>query len=390
MAGFARHCALRWGSEPCVFCLRPQHRRLGDYGQALLRSKPYVALFARASDGVRIGQWDLSDQRHETNTRGRAARRGANWRIVRFLDHADKRIRRFIAAKRRLIELLNEQKQAIIQKAVTRGLDPNVRLKPSGLDWLGDIPEQWDVRRVRSLVASIDQGVSPQAEAILADDASWGVLKAGCVNHGVFKEKEHKRLPKEFAFDPSLAVRVGDVLISRACGSPKLVGSVARVRSLQYQLILSDKTFRLNFREPRLAEFLVMAMNTRYFRVQVEKAISGAEGLANNIPLSALKDFRLAVPPVSEAEAIAKRLANRTTKIDAFRETAASEADLMGEYRTRLIADVVTGKLDVRGIELRPLEEVDEPPSVGDEIADDAPEEGDEPEPVDEITDGVS
>ena len=62
----------------------------------------------------------------------------------------------------------------------------------------------------------------------------------------------------------------------------------------------------------------------------------------------------------------------------------------MGEYRTRLIADVVTGKLDVRGIELRPLEEVDEPPSVGDEIADDAPEEGDEPEPVNEITDGVS
>jgi type I restriction enzyme S subunit len=182
--------------------------------------------------------------------------------IVRFLDHADRRIGRYIRAKRRLIELLNEQKQAIIHQAVTRGLDPNVRLKPSGIDWLGDVPEHWHVRRVRSLVASIDQGVSPQAEAILADDMSWGVLKAGCVNRGVFREKEHKRLPNEFAFDRSLAVRVGDVLVSRACGSPKLVGSVGRVRSLRYRLILSDKTFRLNFREPRLAEFLVVAMNT--------------------------------------------------------------------------------------------------------------------------------
>ncbi len=182
--------------------------------------------------------------------------------IVRFLDHADRLIRRYTRAKRRLIELLNEQKQAIIHQAVTRGLDPDVRLKPSGVDWLGDLPEHWDVRRVRSLVASIDQGVSPQAEATLADDVSWGVLKAGCVNRGVFREKEHKRLPNEFAFDRSLAVRVGDVLVSRACGSPKLVGSVGRVRSLRYRLILSDKTFRLNFREPRLAEFLVAAMNT--------------------------------------------------------------------------------------------------------------------------------
>ena len=64
--------------------------------------------------------------------------------IVRFLDHADRRIRRYIRAKQKLITLLEEQKQAITHRAVTRGLDPNVRLKPSGVEWLGDVPEHWE------------------------------------------------------------------------------------------------------------------------------------------------------------------------------------------------------------------------------------------------------
>jgi len=84
--------------------------------------------------------------------------------IVRFLDHADRRIRRYIRAKQKLIKLLEEQKQAIIHRAVTRGLDPNVRLKPSGVEWLGDIPDRWSVRRLK-FVARITSGqVDPRKE----------------------------------------------------------------------------------------------------------------------------------------------------------------------------------------------------------------------------------
>ena len=74
--------------------------------------------------------------------------------IVRFLDHADRRIRRYIRAKQKLIKLLEEQKQAIIHRAVTRGLDPNVRLKPSGVEWLGDVPEHWEVVRLKALIST--------------------------------------------------------------------------------------------------------------------------------------------------------------------------------------------------------------------------------------------
>ena len=73
--------------------------------------------------------------------------------IVRYLDHADRRIRRYVDAKRKLIALLEEEKQAIVNHAVTRGLDPNVPLKPSGVDWLGDVPEHWAVRRLQDYVS---------------------------------------------------------------------------------------------------------------------------------------------------------------------------------------------------------------------------------------------
>ena len=233
--------------------------------------------------------------------------------IARFLAWASNRLDRAIGAKRRIIALLQDQKQAIIHHAVTRGLDPSVPLKDSGIPWLGKIPEHWEVRRLRTVVKTIDQGVSPLATGFLAEGNSWGVLKSGCVNRGVFRETEHKQLSQSFKIDSSIVVKPGDVLISRACGSPSLVGSVGRVGKLHYNLILSDKTFRPNFEESVDVDFMVLAMNSTYYRRQVEQAISGAEGMANNLPISSLRDFSLAIPPLDEAKAIAfsinKRLA---------------------------------------------------------------------------------
>ena len=75
------------------------------------------------------------------------------------MDHADRRIRRYISAKQKLIALLQEEKQAIISQAVTRGLDPNVPLKPSGVEWLGDVPEHWEVRRLKGVCRWLDEWI---------------------------------------------------------------------------------------------------------------------------------------------------------------------------------------------------------------------------------------
>lgn len=322
-----------------------------SFGQALLRSKPYVFHFGQASDGVRVGQWDLtiSGMRQIPVLLPPPSEQAA---IVRFLDHANSHIDKAIRAKRKIIALLNEQMQAIIHRAVTRGLDPSVPLKPSGIPWLGDIPEHWEVRRLRTLTYRIDQGVSPLAVGFLAEGDSWGVLKSGCVNHGVFRETEHKQLAKTFQIDPSIVVKIGDILISRACGSPSLVGSVGKVESLKYRLILSDKTFRAVFREIADADFMVYAMNSRYYRDQVEQAISGAEGMANNLPLSSLRDFIFAVPPPVEAHAISKQLYETLRESNTAISNLEREIALLREYRTRLTADVVTGKLDVRSVKI--------------------------------------
>ncbi|OGR04514.1 MAG: hypothetical protein A2284_13575 [Deltaproteobacteria bacterium RIFOXYA12_FULL_61_11] len=341
------------------------------FGQALLRSKPYVAHFGQASDGVRVGQWDLTiaGMRQIPMLAPPPDEQAA---IVRFLDWATGKLERAIRAKRKVIALLGEQKQAIIHRAVTRGLDPSVPLKPSGIPWLGDIPQHWEVRKLRTLVHHIDQGVSPLAVGFLAEGDSWGVLKSGCVNRGVFREAEHKQLARSFQIDPAIVVKVGDVLVSRACGSPSLVGSVGRVRSLRYQLILSDKTFRAVFRDVVDVDFMVFAMNCPYYRHQVEQAISGAEGMANNLPLSSLRDFRFAIPPASEATAIAGHLERETTGLQIAISRLEREIALLREYRTRLVADVVTGKLDVREAAARlpdekPLDSVEGGADLGDE-----------------------
>ena len=351
--------------SPAYTILYPTNPPIHGYLAWLFKSKPYVESLSLFVTGIRQGQ------NVDYEKLGRAEiplpplpEQAA---IVRFLDHVDRRIRRYIRAKQKLITLLEEQKQAIIHRAVTRGLDPNVRLKPSGVEWLGDVPEHWEVRRLKSLVKQIDQGLSPQAENYLAEGPSWGVLKAGCVNRGVFREEQHKRLPPGFSVDAKLAIAEGDVLVSRASGSPNLVGSVGRVHALRYQLILSDKMFRPRFRETVDPDFMVLAMNSPYYREQVMQAISGAEGLANNLPLSSLRSFRFAIPKEGdEQQVIVRKVCAVTAVLQDWVIKAEREIALLREYRTRLIADVVTGKLDVR------------------EAAARLPDEAEDPEPLDE------
>ena len=343
--------------------LRPRHSNAtAPYMEQQLRSKPIIDAVNSSTFGAKMPRADWQFMGGMAIALPPLPEQAA---IVRFLDHADRRIRRYIRAKQQLIALLEEQKQALIHQAVTGQIDirtgkPYQAYKPSGVEWLGDVPEHWEIKRLKSMVPRIDQGVSPQADNYLADGTAWGVLKAGCVNRGVFRETEHKRLAAGFVFDSVLAVAAGDVLVSRSSGSPHLVGSVGRVSSLNYKLILSDKTFRLIFNQNVDADFMVMAMNSRYYRQQVEQAISGAEGLANNLPLSSLRAFFFVVPSTDEQHDIVGYLGRSTNELSESIAQAERETSLLREYRTRLIADVVTGKLDVRAAAARLPDEVEE------------------------------
>lgn len=270
--------------------------------------------------------------------------------IAAWLDERTRRVDELVAAKRRLIDLLAEQRTALITHAVTKGLNPAAPMKPSGIDWLGDVPGHWEVRRLRHLVSRIEQGWSPEADQREAGEDEWAVMRAGCANGGRFNEADHKALPLGITPDPSLEIRPGDLLMSRACGSTDLVGSVALVGLCRPKLLLCDKLFRLRYpKSLTTADFLAVALGSRLVRLQLERDLSGAEGLARNIAQSAIKELVVTVPPLDEQRAIVARLDAACARFDAL--TAAAEAAIarLTEYRQALISAAVTGKINVCG-----------------------------------------
>jgi len=295
--------------------------------------------------------------------------------IVRFLGYADRRIRRYIRAKQKLIELLEEQKQAIIHRAVTRGLDPDVRLKPSGVEWLGDVPEHWKVVRLKEVTTPIEQGWSPQCDAQPAGDGEWGVLKVGCVNRDAFDERQNKKLPAGLEPLPGLEVRDGDVLVSRA-NTRELLGLAAVAIRPRHRLLLCDKLFRFRANPAAVdAHFLVYALRQRTSRAQIESSTNGASDSMQNIAQGVIRNLTLSMPPFQEQLQILDALRTQTAQMLTAISRAEREISLLREYRTRLIADVVTGKLDVREAAARLPDEVEEPEAM-EEVTVEADNEG--------------
>ena len=346
------------------------------FAQVLLRSKVYVPFFAQASDGVRVGQWDLSIDKMKRIPvfLPPSVEQSA---IVDFVEHIDRVLKKLIRAKRRVIELLNEQKQAIIQSVVTCGLDPNACFKLSGIQWLDRIPEHWSVVRIKRVVARIEQGWSPQCDAQPAGPEEWGVLKVGCVNGSSFNPIQNKKLPFNLKPLPELEIAQGDILISRA-NTRSLVGLAALVENVRPQLLLCDKLFRFRAdRRRAVPRYLVLAMRIPASRAQIEAAATGASSSMQNVGQGTIANLHIPLPPVSEQIKIIAAIDARLSGLVAATDRAEREIDLLREYRTRLIADVVTGKLDMRGVALPETEEAEEVESLTD-AADEGIEDSDE------------
>lgn len=212
--------------------------------------------------------------------------------IASFLDHETAKIDALVVEQQKLIDLLQEKRQAVISHAVTKGLNPNAPMKDSGVEWLGEVPAHWEIKRIKHLVATLEQGWSPQCEAFpVQSDEEWGVLKVGCVNGGIFRPEENKALPSELEPIPNLGLTAGDLLISRA-NTKELVGSAAVVLEDHPRLMLCDKLYRLRFQigtcEP---EFLAFYLGTARVRGQIELAATGASSSMLNIGQSTILEL---------------------------------------------------------------------------------------------------
>ena len=259
--------------------------------------------------------------------------------IVRFLDHADGQIQRYIAAKERLIALLEEERQALVHQAVTRGLDPNVRLKPSGVEWLGEVPKHWEVGPLKRAFGSMDYGISESASHLGAIPLlTMGNLRDGQVI-----------VPHEGgvdSVDPYLLLREGDLLFNRT-NSRELVGKVGLFTGHDSPTTFASYLVRMRPNSNHEPEYLNMVLNDTSF-ISSARRESVPSLHQSNLNPTRYGRLHIALPPREEQSVILRVLQEETVTLRNSVARTRRQIDLMNEYRTRLIADVVTGQLDVR------------------------------------------
>jgi type I restriction enzyme S subunit len=294
--------------------------------------------------------------------------------IARFLDWESSRIKKFIRNKRRLIELLKEQKQNIINQAVTRGLDPNVKLKPSGVEWIGDIPAHWEARRLRTLAAVRASGVDKntnedEVPVMLCNYVD--VYKNERITAAIDFMKATATLEEIRAFE----LKADDVIITKDSESwddiavPTFVPEAIPGVVCAYHLALI-RPFSCEIE----GEFLFRAFSSDLVAEQFRIAATGVTrfGLAQG----AIKGAFFPLPPLEEQRAITAHINGKCAEIDQAIARAEREIELIREYRTRLISDVVTGQMDVRDIEVpevteEELQALDDAPREDEELVDD-------------------
>jgi type I restriction enzyme S subunit len=266
--------------------------------------------------------------------------------IVRFLDWANGRLDRAIRAKRKVIALLNEQKQAIIRRAVTRGLDPSVPLKPSGIPWLGDIPQHWEVIRLGGLVDLIT-GFPFPSEGFDKSENGTRLLRGVNVTPSGLRWKDvvyWVREPND-GLD-GFAVDRGDIILGM--DRPEIAGGI-RVSFVQEEdvpALLLQRVARLRVKSRLDARLLLFLLRGRMFSEYMAPIFTGVS--VPHLSPGQIRKFKIALPLPNEQQSVINSITEQTFPLKSAIDRLEREIDLIREYRTRLVADVVTGKLDVR------------------------------------------
>jgi type I restriction enzyme, S subunit len=338
--------------SPAYTVLYPAQSDMHGFLAWLFKSKPYVENLSLYVTGIRQGQ--NIDYEKLSRLELPLPPLPEQSAIVSFLDHVDRRIRRYIRAKQKLITLLEEQKQAIIHRAATRGLDPNVRLKPSGVEWLGDVPEHWDFAALRHRYSQC-LGKMLDSKRITGSH-SLPYLRNTDVQWDRINIEDLPTMDIPLAEYGRYTVQQGDLLVCEG-------GEVGRCAIWSGELSVCGFQKALHRLRP-----LNAARDVPRFMYYVLR--TAAKGNAFNdghlstiahLTGDKLRAHRFPFPPVAEQESLVSFLDAALKQVDQAISTALREISLLREYRTRLIADVVTGKLDVHEAAARLPDEAEEP-----------------------------
>jgi type I restriction enzyme S subunit len=276
-------------------------------------------------------------------------------KIAAFLDFETGKIDALIAKQERLIALLEEKRQAVISHAVTKGLNPTAPLRPSGIDWLGDVPEHWEVKSLKNLItetSSISYGIVQPGDAL---DTGVPFVQTTNMTTGDFDLlKLQKTLPSIAAQFPRSKLHGGEVLL----GIRASIGAAHIVPDFLKGANLSRGVARIECAELVSPDFLV-----QFFRSKSAEQYwnLGKQGSTfNEVSIATVRELKISLPPQAEQADIVDFLAAKNAVFDALDAQAQSANALLKERRTALISAAVTGKIDVRDWQPRhPLSDTD-------------------------------
>ncbi len=261
--------------------------------------------------------------------------------IGAFLDHETAKIDSLIAKQEKLIELLKEKRQAVISHAVTKGLNPDVAMKDSGVEWLGQVPEHWTVSKLKHFVNVVD---CKHITAEFFDEgiplASIGEVKGWKVNLSNAKltnEKYYQEL-----IDGNRKPQVGDIIYTRNA----TVGEASLVHTELPKFALGQDVCLIHIIQKLSSEYLLHFLKSEIIKIQLNSAMVGST--FKRINVDDIRNYVIVIPPIEEQECILKDLDQKIEKYDSLINFAVKQIQLMQERRTALISSAVTGKIDVR------------------------------------------
>lgn len=309
------------------------------YYYALIHLRPALEALGRGSTFMELSSDDLRSVSMPFPSQDK------QYFIANYLDRETARIDELIAEKERMLALLDEKRSALISRVVTRGLDANAPLKPSGLEWLGEIPAHWELRRIKFVSAWLDQGSSPIAANTPAAPGEFGVLKLSAVSKGRFKRDENKALRVIEDEEQPLALRKGDILITRG-NTPELVADVAYVPEDEPSLLLPDLIYRLRIDEKEIqAEYLTAFLTTAAARVQIRRDARGSSGSMIKVSQGHVLDWLTPLPPLFEQGEIMNYLRRADGRFQSLEREISSSLALLSDRRSALISAAVTGQI---------------------------------------------
>lgn len=260
--------------------------------------------------------------------------------IAAFLDRETAKLDALVAEQQRLMELLKEKRQAVISHAVTKGLNPKAPMKPSGIEWLGDIPEHWRHTTVRHLVEEHKQGFYTKDEYV--EDGTPLLRITDLRDDTSIEFEDCPKLTLSENERQQFGLKIGDFVFVRSGASIGKFGIVEKATNA----VFGSYTIRFRFRKTTHRSFLKWAFQSRSFLDGLFSSLHG--GAISNVNADNIKDQVVAIPPVAEQLEVAAYLEKEIPQISTLTAEAQRAIDLLQERRTALISAAVTGQIDVR------------------------------------------